>query len=531
MELKSLTREWRVWVLGLSLLVSLFFLGPHYVQGDEGGYAMETSLNKGLELKGGTRVLLDVKANNTTEQKVEEVKRTLQTRISAFGLTQTDIRTVRLGEEYKIQIEVADTNRSRLENLLSQEGSFQARMPLHVDGSREFELEKTYNFEKTDSGIRVNGTRYEPGDSFELGGTRFLYHNDSGSTARLEVVAYSGEDVEQVVRTDAVVEGSGFRFPVIISREAAINVRNVARNYDTVTVQTANGPTPYLGMEDGSTAQLRMYVDGNRESALNVAASFKNNVITQPTISGGGEDPASARNEMQRLQSILESGRLPYPVQIETISTITSSLGGEFLSAAFLSVVMSLVAVGGLVFLRYGDVKVAVPIVITGSSEVFILLGAWFSTIATLDLASIAGIVAAVGTGVDDQIIITDESGRKRVRSWKKRMKRAFFVIFTSAASTIGAMMPIVTPELSTLGVIAAGLGMIGYTLYGSRNPHYLAIGGLAVAVGVVAQTLSPSAFALQAVKGFAVTTILGIMVGIAITRPAYATILEHLKE
>lgn len=111
-------------------------------------------------------------------------------------------------------------------------------------------------------------------------------------------------------------------------------------------------------------------------------------------------------------------------------------------------------------------------------------------------------------------------------------MKRAFFVIFTSAASTIGAMVPLVSPELSTLAVGAAGIGLVGYTLQGrGRNPHYLAIGALALAVSAVSWTLNPSGFALQAVQGFAVTTILGIMVGIVITRPAYAKILEHLRD
>ncbi len=285
-----------------------------------------------------------------------------------------------------------------------------------------------------------------------------------------------------------------------------------------------------MGLDSGEPAKLRLYVDDDRADALNVAASFKRDVITQPSITGGGSTAEEARTDMKELQSILESGRLPYPVQVESTSTISSSLGAEFMTTAVLSIVLSLVAVGALVFVRYGDPRVAVPIVITGSSEVFILMGLWFSTVATLDLASIAGIIAAVGTGVDDQIIITDESGREKIRSWKKRMKRAFFVIFTSAASTIGAMMPLVTPELSTLGIGAAGLGLIGYTLQGNRSHHYLAIGGLAVAVAAVSWTMNPSAYALQAVKGFAVTTILGIMVGIAITRPAYAKILEHLK-
>jgi len=49
-----------------------------------------------------------------------------------------------------------------------------------------------------------------------------------------------------------------------------------------------------------------------------------------------------------------------------------------------------------------------------------------------LDLAAIAGILAAVGTGVDDQIVITDEAlkGARVARNWKSRMKNAFFIIF-----------------------------------------------------------------------------------------------------
>jgi preprotein translocase subunit SecD len=534
MELKPLLKEWRIWVLLVALAGATVALGPHYEQGQNGQVSLATEINQGLELQGGTRVLLDVQGEDLNETDVENVAGILETRVSAFGLTQTDIRTVRLEDEFKIQVSVADTNRSRLTDLLSQEGSFEARMPLTVSDSRSFNLTGDYVFERQGSGIEVDGQSYQTGETFELDGTKFYYTNNTNGAANLEVVMYDGEDVQNVLRsgrgTGVRQTGSGayqFQFPVVISQDAAENVRRVAENYETVILQGSQG---YLG-ENGQAAQLRLYVDDNLQSSLNIAAEFKTQTIAQPSISGSENTAEGAREEMKRLQSILESGSLPYPVEIDSISTITSSLGGQFLSAAFISIVASLIAVGVLVFFRYGDPRVAVPIVITGSSEVYILMGAWFSTLATLDLASIAGIIAAVGTGVDDQIIITDESGRERIRSWKKRMKRAFFVIFTSAASTVGAMMPIVSPEISTLGVMLAGLGLIGYTLQGRRNPHYFAIGGLAAAIGAVAWTLSPSAFALQAVKGFAVTTILGIMVGIVITRPAYAKILEHLKD
>lgn len=529
MELKKLLKEWRVWVLILSLLASFAMLGPHYDQNEQGDYVLDTGINKGLDLAGGTRVLLSINGTNVTEENVSSIENILSTRVSAFGLTQTSIRTVMLGDERRIQIEVANTNQSRLTDLLSQQGSFQARLDLQVSEEKQFDLENSYTLEKTSDGIRVNGTRYMPGERFKLDQVEFVYLNDSEDTANLEVVMYTGEDVQNVQESqEGITEGNMRRFPIVISNSAADRITMITQNYDTR--RSPNGQS-YLALENGDFAQLRLYVDDNRQASLQVASSFQTGAGTTQQIQVGGETPDEARAEAERIASILQSGALPYPVEIESISTITSSLGSEFMTAAIMSIISSLIAVGGLVYLRYGDIKVTLPIVITGSSEVFILLGGWFSTVATLNLASIAGIIAAVGTGVDDQIIITDESGRKRVRSWKKRMKRAFFVIFTSAASTIGAMMPIVSPEMSTMAVGAAGLGLIGYTLNGRKNPHYLAVGGLALAVSAVSWTLNPSGFALQAVRGFAVTTILGIMVGISITRPAYAKILENIRD
>lgn len=199
------------------------------------------------------------------------------------------------------------------------------------------------------------------------------------------------------------------------------------------------------------------------------------------------------------------------------------------MAASILSIIGALLAVGVLIFVRYRNPKLVAPIVLTGASEVFILLGLWFTSFATLSLSAIAGIIAAVGTGVDDQIIITDESDRKTVKDWKQRMKTAFFVIFTSAASTIGAMVPILSPRFSAIMVGAAGLGLIGYSQYkDSAGSHYIAVGAMALTVGAFATTFPLSS--LQQITEFATTTILGILVGITITRPAYSKVLEHME-
>lgn len=530
-----MAKEWRIMVLVVALLASLVFLAPHYEQQDNGDYTLETNIKKGLELQGGTRMLLSVQSNNTSKAQVDQIKDVLETRVSAFGLTQTDVRTVRLGDEYKIQVEVANANQSRLERLVAREGSFEARLPVPVRDEKEFTLENTYTFRKQGSTIKVANKSYSPGDEFELDNAKFHYINSTETVSNLEVVAYSGQDVADVISSNARVQPAGngyqFRFNVVISKEAARNVQQVSSNYGITNIEGST--TPYLALENGEVAKLRLYVDDELSSSLNMAGSFRRegNIVTQPSISGGGDSAAEARQNMKELQSILRSGRLPAPVEIESLSKISASLGGEFMRAAIISILASLVAVLGIVYIRYRNLNVALPIFITGSSEVFILIGAWFSTVATLDLASIAGIVAAVGTGVDDQIIIADESGREKVRSWKERMKRAFFVIFTSAASTIGAMTPLVSPELSNLAIMAAGVGLMGYSLQRGLKSQYIVIGGMALAVGLFGRILDPSAFALQAVKGFAITTILGVMVGITITRPAYAKLLEHLEK
>jgi len=359
-----------------------------YEQGDNGEVNLVTNINEGLDLKGGTRVLLSVQEENVTDETVEQIKNILERRVSAFGLTQTSVRTVQLAGETMIQMEIASTNQTQLQQLVSQEGKFEARLPIEISDRLNFSLEETYEFQYQNEKVTVDGTTYSPGDDFTLENTRFYYINNTEIGANLHVVAYNGEQVEQVLTSDSRVTGGQgnfqFSFPVIITSDAAQNVQRVSNNYPTTT---ARGQ-PYLGEISGSgqPAQLMLYVDEEIQSSLNVGAVFKQQVITQPSINGGGETSAQARQDMKELQAILQSGRLPAPIQIDNISTISSSLGGQFMSAAIISIIASLIAVGGLIYLRYDDPRLVLPIVVTGASEVYILLGVFFSSFITLDL-------------------------------------------------------------------------------------------------------------------------------------------------
>ncbi|KYC45972.1 MAG: Protein-export membrane protein SecD [Candidatus Methanofastidiosum methylothiophilum] len=199
-------------------------------------------------------------------------------------------------------------------------------------------------------------------------------------------------------------------------------------------------------------------------------------------ITGTSETPPEAAKETSSLKIILQSGALPVATNIAGKSFISPTLGSEFIRQVLIAGLAALLAVAAIVFIRYRKIYIALPILLISFSEVIIILGVASVIHWTIDLAAMAGIIAAIGTGVDHQIVITDESimekgGEKRKRkSIKKRVEHAFFIIFTSAFTTIGAMAPLA----------------------------YLSLGML---------------------RGFAVTTIIGLLIGITITRPAYGNI------
>ncbi len=237
----------------------------------------------------------------------------------------------------------------------------------------------------------------------------------------------------------------------------------------------------------GETWCLLTVSDGDVVYSAGVAPGLANEIN-----SGGFVDDPRFRmlteqmGTAQRLQIHLQAGRLRAPLDFQRSSetTLEPALASRF---KFNSLVTGIVAVLGVclaVYVRYRDVRVAAPMVVTALSEVVILLGFAAAIKLPLDLSHIAGFIAVIGTGVDDLIIIADEvmsegdvdSGRV----FRSRFRKAFWVIGAAAATTIIAMSPL----------------------------WYLGVGDL---------------------QGFAIITILGVLIGVLVTRPAYGDILRSL--
>ena len=135
-----------------------------------------------------------------------------------------------------------------------------------------------------------------------------------------------------------------------------------------------------------------------------------------------------------------------------------------------------------VVFVRYRRIKSSIALLMISISEVLIILGIASLIRWNLDLPSIAGILATIGTGIDQQIIILDEAKHEYSLSVRQKLKRAFSIILGAYFTGVVAMIPL-----------------------------YWAAAGF--------------------FKGFALTTIIGITSGVLITRPSFTDLIRLLEE
>lgn len=230
---------------------------------------------------------------------------------------------------------------------------------------------------------------------------------------------------------------------------------------------------------------LNMYLDDVKiygaPLSPDAAARLREAPIYSWEASTGPDEAAEA--EAKALQIHLRAGALPVNVVLVGSGHVDAGLGSQFKTASVIVGIISLIAVAAVVYFRYKRPEILIPMVGTSFSEVIMILG--FAAVVgwQLDLASIVGIIAAVGTGIDQLVIITDEvlyEGKlPATRVFVSRIGKAFSIIFGAAATTVIAMAPLVVMGFGTL-------------------------------------------------KGFAITTIIGVLIGVVIARPVYAVVIKE---
>lgn len=188
----------------------------------------------------------------------------------------------------------------------------------------------------------------------------------------------------------------------------------------------------------------------NMSAPSTTSASFE--IFNNLTITGTATSQEEAKTRLDELLVILESGSLPIPIESISTESISPFLGKEFLRSSLWIGLFALLTVALVLFIRYKVFNLIFPILFSDISELIISLGFLSLIQFRVDLATIAGIIAAIGTGVDHEIIITDEllKGEKEGetstsgQSLTAKIKSAFFIIFASVATVFVTMLPII---------------------------------------------------------------------------------------
>ena len=378
----------------------------------------------------------DFYEEGVTDETRDETRRVIEVKLNLLGLADTTIRTV--GTDF-ILVDIAGVDIGTAKSIVGKPGKFEIRIQTAGLG-----------------GEVAQGMRMEELENI----TAHVVYGSEG---------IEGKSVGAVPVRESEDRPWGASFT--LTEQGAVALQSAAIQYGAT-----DNPTDH---------EIAMLLDDVVIYSAPLSPELAKDLEEKP-VYGLRAETGLETEGFDRAKTLivhLKAGVLPVNVEIVGSGEVPAYMGAKFKEGAIVAGLFALLLVALVVFVRYMEWKIVLPMVLTLLSELILILGfaAWIHW--QLDLPSIAGIIAVIGTGVDQLVIISDEvlsGGRSSERMYRKRISFAFGIILASALTTIVAMLALAVLALGTL-------------------------------------------------RGFAIVTIVGLLIGILITRPAYARIIEEI--
>jgi len=472
-------------------------------------------LNFGIDIEGGARVLLRI-ASNATSTQSQEIAKILTERLNAYGLS--DIKVLPVAEDL-IQIEAAGLTEDDIRNFLVRQGYFEGKIVdsiTLINGRGTIIFNGTeIPFEISNETVTILNQSFSITEGFYIDGIKYEIINKTEDTILIAANVFTAKDIENIftdVQRNYIVRyGNGYRFvfTVQISKEGA----------ERFALVTKGQPTYYSGGQLYIKPRLVLYLDRKPITELNIVSNIAGMPITTPSIEGWRETLEEATLEKLRLQSILKSGSLPVELRIERIETVTQTEGKKLFESTIYILAANLVAVLALSAIRYRNFRISLYILMVAVSELILILGIASSQIVaaiivvlslilaivykevksllrglaifvavlvsgfvivgkwTIDIPTIAGLVSIIGNS-GELITLTDQFVLEKKKRIEESKKTGMEIVYNSSTLLVFAMLPLAFLGLGTL-------------------------------------------------KGFAITTTVGTLIDLLITRPAYLKLIE----
>ena len=479
-ELKRLISDWRVATLLILIVFSIIAIYPHIDQ--EGHFA--SNLQYGLDLQQGAWLQLEFSAEVvgfTTDRPLEEFITDLSKNLDAEVL-QVDPNHLEIRKYYS-QADLEPKFLAAGGTLTSyQQGVSKATADIvkrilenkiNTLGTKDAKVNTLTGLNNIARYIRVELAGVDMNQAQAIVGTQGKFEIRIQTTGNQTEHVLSGDAITSVqVPTQEPPGSDKWGVGFTLSESGAAAFRTAAIQYGA----TANPASHNLIMLLDNTTVY------SAPLSEDLAGKLQSESIRQLFASTG--TGKSGSQQATNLEIHLRAGALPVDVTIAGSGGVSAPLGERYKMMALLSGIFALLAVGCVIYYRYREPNIVLPMVLINASEIIILLGFISLIRFQMDLPTIAGLIAVLGTGIDQLVVITDEilhEGKVPSPSlYLKRLSRALSIIIVAAATVVIAMVPLALMDLSTL-------------------------------------------------KGFAIITILGVLVGVLITRPAYGKIIMQI--
>ncbi len=479
-ELKTLVSDWRVATLIILMFLSVIAIYPHF--DDQGN--ITTNIQYGLDLQHGAWIQLEFKGEVvgfTTSEPVDTFITNLSKQADAevvlIDETHLEIRKSYTQAELEPFFKNAGGKITSYSQGVSKATADDVKRILENKinsmGTKDAKVNTLTGFNNVARYVRVEMAGVDMKQAQDIVGKQGKFEIRVQTAGNTTEHVLSGETITSVQMPSQSPPGSdkwGVSFT--LSEAGAAAFQAAAIKYGATT--------------DPANHYLLMLLDNKTVYSAPLSDDLAGQLQTQQirqlyASTGTGKAGSTQATE---LEIHLRAGALPVDVGIAGSGGTSAPLGEKYKTMAVIAGILALITVGFVIYYRYREPSIVLPMILINASELVILLGFIALIRFQMDLPTIAGLVAVVGTGVDQLVIITDEILHEgKVPSpnlYLKRLARALGIIVAAAATVVIAMVPLALMDLSTL-------------------------------------------------KGFAIITILGVLVGVIVTRPAYGKVIMQM--
>ncbi len=450
--------RWQVWTITLACLLCVMMAVPNFlppsVSQQLPGWVQNNKVNLGLDLAGGSELLLEGETGDVARQRLESLEDTLRREIRRARIQIGDVSTangqlsftVRNGAQLQQALEVTrlQTQPSAFGGQqdweLSNEGSRIAVRP--TQSGLNAAVDQAMDVAREVIGRRVNALGTLEPTILRQGTNRILDQVPGlqdpealkqliGRTARLEfkmvdlnVPPDQLEAGRAPIGSQILPTAEGGR--IAVQRRAIITgdmISDARQDYD----ETDGTPNVVLSFDQTGSRRFARVTQENvgRPFAIildNVVISYPN--IRQPilggvaAISGGGFTVETAN----QLAISLRSGRLPVELTVVQESTVGPELGADSIRRGIIASIIAGAIVMLFIFATYGFFGLFANAALLLNGMMIVGIMSFFN--ATLTLPGIAGFVLTIGAAVDANIIINE-----RIREELRRGRRVLDAI------------------------------------------------------------------------------------------------------